>query len=108
MTKLSNKRKNQRFGCVVPVESKSGTIFENSQTVDISSSGIGLIFQKEIALSKKIAIEIALAPQGESILVIGQVQWRRPLEFSSGFRVGMKFSDVLSGSRSRLDKYFRE
>ena len=100
-----NKRKNERFTCYVPVEGKTGTAFESSQTVDISKGGIGFISHKEIPLNKKIAIEIALAPEGESVLVIGQVAWIRQL--SNLYRIGMRFANVISGSQSRLDSYFR-
>ena len=105
MPSTSNKRKSKRFNCFVPIEGKTGSNFDSSQTVDISKGGIGFLSRKQIPLNKKIAIEIALAPDGESLLVIGKVTWVRPVDGS--FRIGVRFSDVIDGSRSRLDKYFR-
>ena len=103
----SNKRKNERYGCMVPIEGKAGSAFASSQTIDISKGGIGFISRQEVPLNKKIAIEIALAPEGETVLVIGIVKWVRPLEDNSSYRIGMIFSNIIDGSRSRLDKYFR-
>lgn len=105
MNNMTNLRKSERYHCYVPIEGKAGSIFESSQTVDISKGGIGFFSNKEIPLNKKIAIEIALAPEGESVIVIGQVQWVRQL--SNIYRIGMRFANVISGSRSRLDQYFR-
>ena len=102
---MTNQRKSERFNCYVPVEGKAGSVFESSQTVDISRDGIGFFSNQEIPLKKKIAIEIALAPEGESVIVIGEVKWIRQL--SNIYRIGMRFANVISGSRSRLDQYFR-
>src|SRR6266850_1332123 len=105
MAQASNKRKSERFHCFVPIEGKAGSIFESSHSIDISKGGIGFIARQEVPLNKKIAIEIALAPDGESLLVIGKVTWVRQL--SDKYRIGIRFSDVRDGSRSRLDRYFR-
>ena len=107
MPSTQNKRKSERFVCFVPIEGKEGTVFASSQTVDISRDGIGFISNKIVPLNKKIAIEIALAPEDEPVLVIGQVQWVRQLSNINSYRVGMRFANILPGSRSRLDKYFR-
>ena len=107
MPSTRNKRKSERFNCYVPIEGKKGTVFASSQTVDISKDGIGFISNKVVPLNKKITIEIALAPEGESVLVIGKVTWIRQLSNINSYRIGVKFANVLSGSRSRLDKYFR-
>ena len=107
MTKMANKRKNERYNCIVPIEGKAGSAFASSQTIDISKGGIGFISSQEVPLNKKIAIEIALAPEGESVLVIGKVTWVRPLSEINSYRIGMRFANVIDGSQSRLDKYFR-
>jgi hypothetical protein len=39
-------------------------------------------------------------------MVIGVVKWVRKIEVSDQYRVGMVFSEIISGSSSRLDKYF--
>lgn len=102
---MTNQRKSERYNCFVPIEGKAGSEFECSQTVDISKGGIGFYSQRALPLNKKIAIEIALAPEGESVIVVGQVKWvRQQLNL---YRVGMRFANVISGSRSRLDQYFR-
>ena len=103
----SNKRKNERRPCVVPVESKRGSAFENTQTVDISKSGLGFVSSHSLAFKQRIPIELVFLPEGEPVLVIGEVQWIRPLSGKKKYRVGMTFTNILNGSKSRLDQYFQ-
>ena len=102
----SEKRKDERFTCFVPVESKKGATFDKTQTVDISKNGIGFISPKPISLDEKIAIEIVLTPESDPVLVQGKVQWVRQLSGSENYRVGLSFADSSTGFRSRLGKYF--
>jgi len=106
--KDANKRKTKRYDCLVPIESKKGTVFENSQTLDISKGGLGFVSESKIPLNKKIAVEVDLTPEGDPVLVIGAVKWVIPLPNSDSFRVGLSFGNVLSGSRTRLENYFRK
>ncbi len=110
MKKISDKdkRKHKRFNCLVPVEGKKGSPFDRTRTLDISKNGIGFISSRSISLNQKIAIEIVLDPQSEPVLVVGQVRWIQPVQGRNRFRVGMDFSEVVQGSRSRLAKYFEE
>ena len=108
MNKKIEKRKEERRGCLVPVESKKGTLFESSQTVDISKNGMGFIFSRLVALRKKIPIEISLTPDSEPVLVMGKVRWVRRLPGSKHYRVGMNFTDVLSGSKAQLKNVLSE
>jgi hypothetical protein len=39
------------------------------------------------------------------VMVIGVVKWVRKLGNTDQYRVGMVFSEVISGSPTRLDKY---
>ncbi len=103
----SNKRKYVRHQCLVPVDGKNGTVFSGSQTVDFSKNGMGFISSSAIPLNEKIAIEIELESQGPSVLVIAQVRWVRQIEGSSHYRFGLRFEDVLDGSRNRMASYFR-
>ncbi len=108
MKKNSDKRKDERFKCYVPVEGKDGSCFEKTQTVDISKNGIGFISSNSISLKEKIAVELVLSPEGDPVLVVGQVKWVRPVPGTTNFRVGMTFEDVLNGSSSRIKKYFKK
>ena len=108
MENKSEKRKSTRYQCSVPVESKEGTSFSQTQTVDISKTGIGFISSQVISVAEKIPIEIAFTPNGEAVLVMGEVKWIRPLSGSKKYRVGMTFTDVLQGTKSRLQQYFSQ
>ncbi len=105
MRKKQEKRKEERFECFVPVEGKEGTSFDSTQTIDISKNGIGFISSKSVPLDKKIAVELVLNPPSDPLVVLGQVKWVRQISDSENYRVGMWFSEVLSGSSSRLVKY---
>jgi c-di-GMP-binding flagellar brake protein YcgR len=106
MTLAENKRTEARHDCYVPVESKDGSEFDQTKTVDISRHGIGFLSAHAIPINQKIAVEIALKPNTEPVLVIGVVKWVRKLSDSDQYRVGMTFSEVISGSPTRLNKYF--
>ena len=108
MKNKSEKRKNERRRCLVPVESKKGSSFEQTQTVDISKNGMGFISSHLISFQQKIPVEISFSPQSDPVLVVGKVQWVRPLSGTKRYRGGMAFLDVLNGSQSRLKKYFQK
>ncbi|MDE2222117.1 MAG: PilZ domain-containing protein [Candidatus Omnitrophica bacterium] len=106
MSVASNERSEVRYNCLVPVEGKQGSQFEQTKTLDISRHGIGLISSQNVAINQKIALEIVLKPNTEPVMVIGVVKWVRKLGSSDQYRVGLVFSEVISGSPVRLDKYF--
>src|ERR1700690_583204 len=101
-----NNRMETRNNCFVPVESKSDSSFGQTQTVDISSHGIGLISPHPHNINEKIAIEIQLKHNTDPVLVIGIVKWVRRLSDSKQFRIGMNFDEIISGSQRRLDRIF--
>ncbi len=103
---VSDKRREERVGCFVPVVGKEGSVFDQTQTVDFSRGGLGFISKKEIPLNKEIAIEINLGAEEDPVFVIGQVCWIRPVLNSDRFRIGINFKDVLRGSKARLKEYF--
>jgi hypothetical protein len=103
MNNPEDKRKSKRFNCLVPVDGKEGSIFNCSKTVDISRDGIGFLSNQSIPLNEKIAIELALSPDAEPVLVIGEVKWVSKLSDSDQFRIGLTFSDIIDGSRDDLD-----
>jgi PilZ domain len=105
MSKVSNERSEVRYNCLVPIEGKEGSQFDQTRTQDISRHGIGLISSQNVAVNQKIALEIVLKPNAEPVMVIGVVKWVRKLGNSDQYRVGMAFSEVISGSPGRLDKY---
>jgi len=104
---MKNKRKNRRISCGVPIEGKEGSVFDQTRTIDISTSGIGFISQRKIPLNKKIALALELDAFGEPVLVIGQVRWVQPISNTETYRIGMTFADVPRGSKSRLHKYLK-
>ena len=95
-----------RNNCFVPVESKSDSSFDQTQTVDISSHGIGFISSQPHNINKKMAIEIQLKLDTNPVLVIGIVKWVRRLPDSEQYRIGMNYDEISSGSQKRLDRYF--
>ena len=100
-----NQRSEARHNCLVPVEGKEGSEFDRTKTLDISRHGIGLISPQSVGINQKIALEIVLKQNTEPVMVIGVVKWVRKLEVSDQYRIGMVFSEIISGSGTRLDKY---
>lgn len=105
---MKNQRKSPRQDCLVPVDGKEGSVFSEVQTVDLSKGGIGFISSKKIPVNKEIAIQLDLDADDEPVLAIGKVQWVRKIEGEDSYRVGMIFKDVLRGSKSRLQQYFKK
>ncbi len=104
---MKDKRKNTRHGCLVPVEGKQGGPFEDTKTVDFSKNGLGFISHHKVPLNKEIAIQLDLSEEGAPALVVGRVRWINRIEHSENYRVGISFENILSGSKSCLDHYFR-
>ena len=107
MKTAADKRSEVRQGCYVPVESKEGSAFDDTQTVDISSHGIGFVSSHPHEINEKVAIEIQLKPDTDPVLVLGVVKWVRKLSDSDQYRVGLNFEEVLSGAKTRLRNHFR-
>ena len=104
MNQCENKRKSPRFDCYVPVDGKEGSVFSSTKTVDISRDGIGFISSHAVPLNERIAIELALKPDAEPVLVIGQVKWVRKVSDSDQYRIGLTFSDIIDGSKDFLNE----
>ena len=105
---MSNQRKNERHACLVPVDGKDGSVFDQTLAVDFCKRGIGFVSSHRIPINKEIPIEIELTIDGKSAFVLGRVQWVHRILNSKSYRVGVSFKDVLRGSKSRLDQYFKE
>ena len=103
---MKNKRKTARVSCLVPVDGREGSPFDQARTIDISKTGIGFISQKKIPLNKKIAIELDLSEE-ESVFVVGKVKWVHPIARTQTYRIGLSFTDIANGNQSRLSKYFK-
>ncbi|NLE64321.1 MAG: PilZ domain-containing protein [Elusimicrobia bacterium] len=103
METWADKRKSRRFNCLVPVDGKDGAVFATSRTVDISRDGIGFISNRSVPLHEKIAIELALKPDSEPVLVIGEVKWVRKIADGDQYRIGLTFSDIIDGTKDELD-----
>ena len=101
----AEKRKSERYDCHVPVEGKKGTAFADSQTVDISQGGVGFISHQAVPVNTMMAVEIALTPEDDPIVVQGRVKWVRQVE-SDCYRIGMTFADAAAGFKSHLNKAF--
>lgn len=105
---MSNQRKNERYSCLVPIDGKEGGVFDRTLTVDFSKRGLGFVSKHRIPVNKEIPIEIELTVDGKSAFVVGRVQWVHRILNSKNYRVGISFKDVMRGSKSRLDQYFKE
>jgi PilZ domain len=105
MCAAANQRSEARYSCLVPIEGKEGSVFDQTRTLDISRHGIGLISSHSLGINQKIALEIVLKPNTEPVMVVGVVKWVRKISTSDKYRVGMVFKEIISGSKSRLDKY---
>lgn len=105
---MSNNRKNERQACLVPVEGKKGGVFDQTQTVDFSKGGLGFISRHRIPVDKRIPIEIDLTSEGNPLFVIGRVQWVHRILDTKNYRIGVSFTDIMRGSKSRLNQYFRK
>src|SRR5271167_2970756 len=105
MCAAANQRSESRYNCFVPVEGKQGSEFDQTKTMDISRHGIGFLSSQPVAINQKIALEIVLKPNTEPVMVIGVVKWVSKVPDSGQYRVGMVFSEIISGSPTRLDKY---
>jgi len=103
---MKNKRKTARVSCYVPVEGKEGSVFDLSQTIDISRNGIGFVSQKKIPLNKKVTIELDLDQEDLPVFVTGRVKWVRPIKNEQAYRIGLRFTDFRQDSKSRLSKFF--
>ena len=103
MENVANKRKSARFDCYVPVNGKEGAAFSSTKTVDISRDGIGFLSNHAVPLNEKVAIELALKPDTEPVLVIGEVKWVRKISDTDQYRIGLTFADVIDGSRDDID-----
>ena len=100
----ANKRSSERLACTVPVDGKKGSTFAGLNTIDVSKDGIGFLSDHDVPLNEKIAIELALSPDEDPVLVLGVVKWVHPISSTDQFRVGLKFEMVLSGSQQGLDE----
>ena len=105
MCAVANQRVEDRYNCLVPVEGKEGSAFDRTKTLDISRHGIGFLSSHPIGINQKIALEIVLKPNTEPVMVVGVVKWARKIGVSDQYRIGMVFSEIISGSSTRLDKY---
>ena len=106
MDPVVNQRTEARHNCFVPVEGKDGSEFDRTRTFDISRHGMGFLSTQPVGINQKIALEIVLKPNTEPVMVVGVVKWVRKIEVTNQYRIGMVFSEVISGSPTRLDKYF--
>ncbi len=105
---MDNHRKNERYACLVPIDGKDGSIFDQTQTVDFSKQGLGFVSRHRIPVNREIPIEIELTVDGKPVFVIGQVQWVHRILKSKNYRIGISFKDIMRGSKSRLNQYFKE
>ena len=108
MNKSQERRRALRKQCLVPVDGKQDSIFGQSQTIDLSKTGMGFFSSVSIPLQTKVAIEIELNSQGESVVVVGYVKWIRQLTGSEAYRYGVQFESPPPAVRSRLSKYLRK
>ena len=95
---MANKRRTPRLDCLVPIDGKEGSVFAETQTVDISKGGIGFVSPKRIAVNRRIPMELDIGEGEESILVIARVTWTKQIPGTSHYRIGLIFEETLPGS----------
>lgn len=105
---MTNLRKSERRVCLVPVDGKGGSVFDDTQTVDFSRGGLGFVSRHRIPVNKEIPIGIELNDNDEPVFVVGKVLWVRRILKSKQYRIGISFTDIRRGSKSRLNQYFTE
>ena len=108
MSEFVNKRKSRRTNCFVPIDGKKGGIFDQSQTVDLSKRGIGLISNYKLAIGQEIPIELDFNGDINSVLVLGRVIWSIQDSQIKAYRAGINFVDVLRGSKGKLKQFFKK
>lgn len=101
-----DKRKLKRYPCFVPVESRKGTEFDRSQTVDISSKGAGFLSRRFIPVDTKMAVELNLSSQGDPVMAMGRVTWIRQIPDSDMYHLGLTFTEIPARIKNRLEKIF--
>jgi len=87
---------------------RRGSLFDNTQTLDISKGGVGLLSPQFIPLDTNMIMEIALSPKTEPVLCVGKVCWVQKSSHSDNYRVGMNFTDVAEDSEGRLEQYLEK
>ncbi len=102
------KRTSPRHRCCVPLLDEQKEVMANSQTMDISRTGVGFESAYFIPVDTKITVEISLSRDAEPMLVQGRVKWVEKSARSSTYKVGMTFPDISSQAQSRIDNYFKE
>ncbi len=105
---MSNKRKDRRIGCIVPVDGKGTESFGESKIVDFSRGGLGFVSRRRVPLNREIAIQLDLSKQGNPAFVKGLVKWVQWIQKTKNFRVGVSFEAMPKESKSSLDNYFRQ
>ncbi len=104
MVDITDKRKHPRQFCSVPVYAKEGTEFANTQTIDISEGGLGLLASQSIPKEKKVVIALELNPMEDPLLVWGHVKWVKSETIKGMFRVGVQFTKSIDGSKIEVCK----
>lgn len=87
---ISDKRHAPRFQVAVPIKNiiSQSVLQVNAYTTDISSSGIGVMLDKQIALNEELEICLKMADNGEEIVVRGRTQWLQVVG-QNKFRAGI-------------------
>ena len=101
------KRESKRFSCHVPLMDEKREALLNSQTVDISQTGVGFISARFIPINTKMMVEISLTREGAPVLVQGRVKWVEREADSSSYRIGMTFPEIPEQAKSRIEEYFK-
>lgn len=102
------KRVDPRYDCCVPLMDEKKSTLPSSKTIDISKSGVGFVSARFIPINTNMMIEIALAREGEPVLVQGKVKWIEKSVESPSYRIGMTFPDISPEAQSRIENYFKD
>lgn len=108
MVRSLEHRKTKRLDCLVPVEGRGDSRFCNCRTLDLSQGGLGFVSDKDVVVGKEIFVELELAETDYPVMIKGKVKWVRQIPGSENYRIGLSFQEVLRGSKTRFNKYFKK
>jgi c-di-GMP-binding flagellar brake protein YcgR len=92
---LEEKRRYNRWR----LENRKATVKKESQTkevplVDLSSGGMKVVLEDDIAVGSKISGEFRVMPQQGSYFIHGKVIWIKNLPEESKYEVGIEFDKI--------------
>jgi c-di-GMP-binding flagellar brake protein YcgR len=99
------------FDCPVRVEKvpkRSPADVENLLCEDLSEGGIRLTSPRFFSVKDRMLLELEAPEEPVTIRAMGTVVWVEQSSYQHQFRLGVQFSDVSDGDRSRLHEIIEQ